>query len=221
MDEHSEESYRSIDAFQWGTIEGKIVSDPPISEGVRAAIRASCRTQAGISAAAGVSPGQLSRFLGGERMVSVETLDKIARVLDLMVQVPVTYIPVPEGGHGLPVGPTFEPEVEENLRRTRINHGHSDSPISGGIRNAIEESELTPYRIARLSGVSAAQLSRFSGGKRGLSVVSLDKIAAILGVKILFRRYYRPSSPNTVYGVSFGKYGGYRPKRGPDALDGH
>jgi transcriptional regulator with XRE-family HTH domain len=58
------------------------------------------------------------------------------------------------------------------------------SRLIEAMRKAVESSGQTRYRIAKESGVSAAQLSRLVNGERGLSVDSVEKLADYLGLRI-------------------------------------
>lgn len=53
-------------------------------------------------------------------------------------------------------------------------------------RAAINASPLTPYEIAKQSGVDRAALSRFLGGG-ALSVESLERLAPVLGLHIIVK----------------------------------
>ncbi len=55
------------------------------------------------------------------------------------------------------------------------------------LQRAIAESGRTRYRIAQESGVSEAALSRFMSGKRGLSTLSIDALAEVLGLELVAR----------------------------------
>jgi transcriptional regulator with XRE-family HTH domain len=52
------------------------------------------------------------------------------------------------------------------------------------LRRRLRDSTLTPYEIAKSSGVDRAAISRFLAGRRGLSVESIEKIVPILGIDI-------------------------------------
>lgn len=56
------------------------------------------------------------------------------------------------------------------------------------IRSAVRECDLEPAEIARQSGVNKAALSRFLSGARGLSVESIEKIAPVLGLRIVLEK---------------------------------
>lgn len=56
--------------------------------------------------------------------------------------------------------------------------------ISDQLRHAIESAGVTRYRIAKEVGVSEAALSRFMSGERGLTLSTLDGLAAYLGLTL-------------------------------------
>ncbi|MEI8194767.1 MAG: helix-turn-helix transcriptional regulator [Phycisphaerae bacterium] len=51
-------------------------------------------------------------------------------------------------------------------------------------RRIIQRSPLTPYRLAKLAGVSEAALSLFLNGKRTITLETLDALAPVLGLTI-------------------------------------
>ncbi len=60
-------------------------------------------------------------------------------------------------------------------------------PLIEDIRQAVEASGKTRYRIAKDSGIAESQLSRLMSGERGLSIESLEQLAACLGLEITIR----------------------------------
>ncbi len=56
--------------------------------------------------------------------------------------------------------------------------------LSDQIRRALKESEMTRYRISKLSGIDQAVLSRFVHGEGGMTVESLDKLAEVLELRL-------------------------------------
>ena len=56
------------------------------------------------------------------------------------------------------------------------------------IRQAIEESDKTRYRIAKDTGISESRLSLLMSGKRGLSIEALEALADYLGLEVALRR---------------------------------
>ncbi|MDC0934648.1 helix-turn-helix transcriptional regulator [Pirellulales bacterium] len=60
--------------------------------------------------------------------------------------------------------------------------------FSDQIRQAIADSGQTRYRISVESGINEAALGKFFHGERGLSLESLDKLAAHLGLRVVMDR---------------------------------
>jgi plasmid maintenance system antidote protein VapI len=56
--------------------------------------------------------------------------------------------------------------------------------VSDTLRKAVLERGLTLYRVAKDSGVSYAALHRFVVHKRPVSMESLDKLCAYLGLRL-------------------------------------
>jgi len=56
--------------------------------------------------------------------------------------------------------------------------------FSDEIKRAIRASGLTVYRLAKLSGVDKSVISRFLSGKMGMHTENLDKVAAVLGLRV-------------------------------------
>lgn len=56
--------------------------------------------------------------------------------------------------------------------------------ISEQLRQAIDVSGLTRYRIAKETGINEAALSKFYLGQRGLSMKALDKLGECLQLTI-------------------------------------
>jgi len=63
--------------------------------------------------------------------------------------------------------------------------------IEQKLREAIIRSELSRYRISKLSGVGEAQLSLFVNGKRTLTLPIAAKIADVLGFELLQKKSKR------------------------------
>ncbi len=55
------------------------------------------------------------------------------------------------------------------------------------IRDAIEASGRTRYRIAQESGIAESVLSRLMTGERGLSIDALETLADYFGLEIVMR----------------------------------
>ncbi len=64
------------------------------------------------------------------------------------------------------------------------------------IRNAIEASGKTRYRIAKESGIAESVLSRLMSGECGLSIDALETLADYLGMEILMRPKRRRQKGN-------------------------
>ena len=60
-----------------------------------------------------------------------------------------------------------------------------------GIRDAIEASDKTRYRIAQESGIAESVLSRLMSGERGLSIDALETLADYFGLEIVMRPKHR------------------------------
>jgi len=56
--------------------------------------------------------------------------------------------------------------------------------LSEQLRHIIEAGDLSRYEIAKRSGVDASQLHRFVRGTGRLTTDSLDKIGAVLGLRL-------------------------------------
>jgi ribosome-binding protein aMBF1 (putative translation factor) len=56
--------------------------------------------------------------------------------------------------------------------------------ISGQLRNVIEASGMTQDALAQASGVSASVISRFRAGERTLTLKTVDKLAAVLELRL-------------------------------------
>jgi DNA-binding phage protein len=54
--------------------------------------------------------------------------------------------------------------------------------ISDQLKLAMKASGLTPYALAKASGVNASAIQRFLHGERSLKLESVDRIAAALGL---------------------------------------
>jgi transcriptional regulator with XRE-family HTH domain len=56
--------------------------------------------------------------------------------------------------------------------------------LSDEIREAVDRSGLTRYRIAKELGIAESTMSRFMTRKGGLTMASLDRLAELLGLHI-------------------------------------
>jgi transcriptional regulator with XRE-family HTH domain len=57
-------------------------------------------------------------------------------------------------------------------------------PISGALRETIEERGLTAYAAAKKAGVSVDAVQRFMNDERGLTLKTVDKIAIALDLTL-------------------------------------
>jgi len=56
--------------------------------------------------------------------------------------------------------------------------------ISEQLRTAMKDSGLSAYRMAADSGVNVAAVLRFLSAERGLTLESVDRLAAVLGLEL-------------------------------------
>ena len=56
------------------------------------------------------------------------------------------------------------------------------------LRQLIDESGLSKYRIARETGINEAALGKFCNGQRGLSMKALNALGSCLHLKIVMLR---------------------------------
>jgi transcriptional regulator with XRE-family HTH domain len=56
------------------------------------------------------------------------------------------------------------------------------------IRRAIEESDLSRYRICKEIGIAQSLMSRFMSGRGGLSLDTLDRLAGLLDLHLAGNR---------------------------------
>lgn len=61
----------------------------------------------------------------------------------------------------------------------------SPTPLSAQLREIIESSPMSRYRLAKMSGVDAGQIHRFLQGTGRLSTDTLDKIGAALKLSLV------------------------------------
>jgi predicted XRE-type DNA-binding protein len=60
--------------------------------------------------------------------------------------------------------------------------------LSDQLRRAIEQSNVTRYRMSQDLHITEGQLSRFVNGKCGLSIASIDAISEYLRLEITMRK---------------------------------
>ncbi len=61
----------------------------------------------------------------------------------------------------------------------------STSKLSDQVRQAIDDSGITRYRISQETGIDQAALSKFYNGKRGFNSETLDVLGEYLGLRIV------------------------------------
>jgi hypothetical protein len=57
-------------------------------------------------------------------------------------------------------------------------------PVSGVLRDTIRERGWTAYKAAKRAGVSVDAIQRFLNRQRGLTLATVDKLAASLGLSL-------------------------------------
>jgi predicted transcriptional regulator len=72
--------------------------------------------------------------------------------------------------------------------------GRKRPRFSDELRQAIDASGMTRYRIAQLLEISEATLSRFMSGERGLTMKCLDSLAVLLDLHVAAPRGRRRKS---------------------------
>jgi len=60
--------------------------------------------------------------------------------------------------------------------------------LSDEVRQAIDDSGLTRYRIAQDTGLDQAALSKFYNSQRGITSDTLDRLGEYLGLRIVMDR---------------------------------
>ena len=58
-------------------------------------------------------------------------------------------------------------------------------PMSERLKDAIETSGVTRYRISQETGIEESALSRFMSGKRGLSMEAIDRLLEYLNLEVV------------------------------------
>lgn len=57
--------------------------------------------------------------------------------------------------------------------------------LSDQLRDAIDSSGVTRYRIAQETGIDESALAKFYNGKRGINSDTLDRLGEYLGLRIV------------------------------------
>ena len=68
---------------------------------------------------------------------------------------------------------------------------HYSETLSDQIRQAIDDSGLSRYRIAQESGIDESALAKFYNGHRGFNSDTLDILGEYLGLRIVMDRKSR------------------------------
>ncbi len=68
--------------------------------------------------------------------------------------------------------------------------------LTDQLRQAIEDSGLTRYQIAKETGIDESALAKFYNGHRGLSMAALNALGEFLQLTIIMRR--KPSKSKGV-----------------------
>ncbi len=64
------------------------------------------------------------------------------------------------------------------------NMGKKRIKLSDQIRQAVDDSGLSRYRISKELGIAESTMSRFMSGQGGLSMEYLDALADLLGLNV-------------------------------------
>jgi transcriptional regulator with XRE-family HTH domain len=62
------------------------------------------------------------------------------------------------------------------------------SKLLDEIRQAIEASDKSRYRLSKETGIDEGQLSKLMSGTKGLSYEALERLAEALGLEIVVRK---------------------------------
>ena len=93
---------------------------------------------------------------------------------------------------------SFQSGMERPLYRTKSSRQDTSMAkkasrlVSDQIRQAIDDSGLTRYRIAQETGISETTLSLFCSGQRGLPMRTLDTLGEFLELKVTSGRKPEP-----------------------------
>ena len=63
--------------------------------------------------------------------------------------------------------------------------------LSDQVREAVDASRMSRYRICKLVGIAEATMSRFMSGKGGLSMKTLDALGKLLDLRIVHKEAKR------------------------------
>lgn len=65
---------------------------------------------------------------------------------------------------------------------------HKRIPLSNQLRQIVENSAETRYRVSKETGISQSTLSRFVSGERGLSIEAMDALGEFFELEFVSRR---------------------------------
>jgi transcriptional regulator with XRE-family HTH domain len=71
--------------------------------------------------------------------------------------------------------------VSDNLRMVK----KQSKKLTDQLRQAIDDSGVTRYRVSKETGISESTLSKFYLGQRGLSMDALNRLGEYLGLEII------------------------------------
>ena len=145
-------------------------SKPTITGVLRAAIERSGLIRCRIAQDAGIPEQCLLRFMAGDTSFQLKDADVLATYLGLRL------VPDPDA---VPPEPT-----PKNRARRMLAKWKAKPTMTDVLKDAIERSGLTRYRIARDSGVLQSSLSRFMKGERTVRLGKADVLAAYLGLRL-------------------------------------
>ena len=60
-------------------------------------------------------------------------------------------------------------------------------PLSESLKGAIQQSDMTVYQICKRAGISQIMVSRFLSGERDIRMATADRLANVLGLKVVAR----------------------------------
>ena len=75
-------------------------------------------------------------------------------------------------------------KVQQEFPPARTAGPTSPDSLSEALKQAIRNSDLTEYQIAKAAGVSQIVVSRFVAGERDIRMATADKLAVALGLKL-------------------------------------
>jgi|GEM_PF-1699935 len=163
----------------------------PISDGIRAAIRASDRSVYSIAKQVECSPQQLYNFLAGKRGLSLAALDRLGVVLDLEVKHRSAARPSEVGTQGVETVPC---EVHPDYA------GGEASPAGAGDGGLVEPS--TPPDAAPTPPKLTPSFGRWAAARdvsKGQGTPTGDWVRIFARLGGIFHHYFKPCRPTGSY----------------------